>query len=384
MRSSKTRVSGLSWLAAIALVVSACGGDSNGAAAPAPAPAPAPASGPPQFDAVNWQYSSYLAPGSSLMDAISNYFTELNSATGGATNVEEFFSNSLLSTIDILPGVSDGRSELGFTIALYHPDILPLSQVVGVPFVTENAEAQVRTFNEMYQNNEVFRDEWQRQGIHVLSFTPLTNSIIATVRPLDGLDDLRGRSIRSVGFLASAMEVAGVNPVALPAPDIFESLERGVIEGASSYPFDVFIANGLHEAAPYITEPGTGLYNLGVIIINKRLWDSMDPALQQLMTDLITDFYVDHSIELLQNEEVARCDQFLQQGGVPNVFSQGDTARWRTATGDVVVDRWRENARRAGLSDDVINAFFDEYRSTLTRYEATSRYAPGLRACAAR
>lgn len=336
------------------------------------------------FEPVDWQYASYLAPASSLMDAIANYFDELNSATDQTTEIEEFYQESLLGATDILGGVADGRSELGFTIALYHPGELPLSQVVGVPFVTEDAEAQVRTFNDLYDSNDAFREEWQAQGVHVLSFTPLTNSIVATTEPVENLDDLRGRSIRSVGFLAGAMEAIDVNPVAMPAPEIFESLERGVIEGASSYPFDVFIAAGLDEAAPFITEPGTGLYNLGVLIVSQQVWDSMDANRQQVMTDLIDEFYVEHSLELLAEEETARCDEFLDNGGTPNVLSDEDVAQWESEVGDAVIDRWRSDAVDTGVSEDVVDGFLDDYRSTLESYEAESSYEPGLRACAER
>lgn len=336
------------------------------------------------LEPVSWQYASYLAPGSSLMDAISNYLAEVNEGTDGTTEVEEFFQEALLGATDILGGVADGRAELGFTIALYHPGELPLSQVVGVPFVTEDAEAQIRTFNELYETNDAFRSEWQAQGVHVLSFTPLTNSIIATTDPIDGLDDLEGKSIRSVGFLAAAMEAIGVNPVALPAPEIFESLERGVIDGASSYPFDVFVANGLDEAAPYISEPGTGLYNLGVIIVDQDVWDSMDPERQQVMTDMIDDFYVEHSLELLADEEALRCDEFLADGGSPNVFSDEEIAEWESAVGDSVLDRWRSGAIDGGVSEADVDAFFEEYTATLESYEAESSYTPGLRACAER
>lgn len=336
------------------------------------------------FDPVAWQYASYLAPGSSLMDAISDYFGEVDAASGGVTEIEEFYQESLLSATDILGGVADGRSELGFTIALYHPSELPLSQVVGVPFVTEDAEAQVRTFNEMYANHEPFRDEWQSQGVHVLSFTPLTNSIVATTEPVEDLDDLRGRSIRSVGFLAGAMDAIGVNPVAMPAPEIFESLERGVIEGASSYPFDVFIAAGLDEAAPFITEPGTGLYNLGVIIVSMDVWESMSEERRELMTNFIDDFYVDHALDLLAQEEETRCDEFIDGGGTPNVLSDEDIAQWESEVGDSVIDRWRSDAIDTGLSEDVVDDFFQTYQETLERYEADSSYTPGLRACAER
>jgi TRAP-type C4-dicarboxylate transport system substrate-binding protein len=241
MKRSRLRAPGLRWLIALLVFTVACGngatngvdqaGDTETDTDPAETESDVDTS---DIEPVDWQYASYLAPGSSLMDAISNYFDRLDEETGGNTAVEEFYQESLLSATDILGGVADGRAEVGFTIALYHPDRLPLSQVVGVPFVTEDAEAQVRTFNEMYQSNDAFREEWQSQGVHVLSFTPLTNSIVATTEPLEGLDDLRGRSIRSVGFLAGAMEAIGVNPVAMPAPEIFESLERGVIEGSSS------------------------------------------------------------------------------------------------------------------------------------------------------
>ena len=400
MKRSKLRSPSLRWLIALTLVGAvACGNgettDDTGDADTDTTDADADeaeeddaeqddAAAAGEFGPVSWQYASYLAPGSSLMDAIANYLNEVNGATGGTTEVEEFYQEALLGATDILGGVADGRAELGFTIALYHPGELPLSQVVGVPFVTEDAEAQVRTFNDLYASNDVFRDEWQRQGVHVLSFTPLTNSIVATTEPLEGLDDLRGKSIRSVGFLAGAMEIIGVNPVAMPAPEIFEGLERGVIEGASSYPFDVFIAAGLDEAAPYITEPGTGLYNLGVIIISQQVWESMDPARQQVMTDLIDNYYVDHSLELLSQEEAARCDEFLADGGTPNVFSDEETAQWESEVGDSVVDRWRSAAVDAGVSESDVDAFFEEYRSTLESYEAESSYVPGLRACAAR
>ena len=372
-------------VAALSLVVVACGAEQESVAGDgtdedSPGEEEAADSG----EVFELRFANFLGPQAAQILAMRWWAEQVEERTDGRVTVEFFDGGSLLAAGDTLPGIGDGRAEMGHVAHFYHPGELPLSQVVGVPFVTEDAEAQVRTFNDLYASNDVFRDEWQRQGVHVLSFTPLTNSIVATTEPLAGLDDLRGKSIRSVGFLAGAMEAIGVNPVAMPAPEIFEGLERGVIEGASSYPFDVFIAAGLDEAAPYITEPGTGLYNLGVIIISQQVWESMDPARQQVMTDLIDNYYVDHSLELLSQEEAARCDEFLADGGTPNVFSDEETAQWESEVGDSVVDRWRSAAVDAGVSESDVDAFFEEYRSTLESYEAESSYVPGLRACAAR
>jgi TRAP-type C4-dicarboxylate transport system substrate-binding protein len=374
------------------LVAAACGGnggppaEDDGAAQDTTDTTDTADDGAPEDDVAagesySWQYASYLPPQSGLMIAIENYFDDLES--GADVQIETFYQESLLAATDILGGVRDQRAQLGFTIALYHPGELPLSQIVGVPFVTEDAEAQVRTFNEMYETHEPFRSEWEDRGVHVLTFTPLSNSIVATTEEVTGLDDLSGRSIRSVGFLAGAMDAVGVNPVAMPAPEIFESLERGVIDGFSSYPFDVAVANNLHEAAPFFIEPGTGLYNLGALIISSQVWDDLPEDMQAMMTDLVDD-YLEGALDILSQEDSDRCDQLLEEGGTAVELSDADVQSWQQEVGDSVADRWREDAVSAGVSEEDVDGFNETYRSTLADFEAQSSYTPGLRECAQR
>lgn len=332
-------------------------------------------------ESYSWQYANYLPPTSSLSTGIANYFDVLEAESN--IEIEEFYQEALLSATDILAGVSQGRADLGFSIALYHPGELPLSQIVGVPFQTNDAEAQVRATNDLYENNDVFRSEWEAQGVHVLSFVPLAPTMVATAEPLEGYDDLSDKKIRAVGLLSQAMQTAGVNPVALPAPEIYESVERGVIEGFTSYPFDVAVAGSLNEVAPYMTDPGTGLYNLGALIITKSLWDGLDEETKTLMTELVEE-YVSNSIELLAEEETKQCDAFLEAGGTASVFSEQDVEKFESAVGDSVVEAWREQAATAGVAEADVDAFLVDYQAALTEQAASSSYVPGLVACAER
>lgn len=346
------------------------GGASEGGASDAGAAAGA--------DSYDWQYANYLPPNSSLSTGIANYFDVLEEEE--TATIEEFYQEALLSATDILPGTAQGRADLGFMIALYYPGELPLSQVVGVPFVTSDAEAQVRAFNDLYTDNEAFRSEYEEQGVHVLSFVPIAGTIVGTTEPLEDLEGLQGRSIRVVGLLTEAMASVGVNPVALTAPEVYESLERGVIEGFTSYPFDVAIASSLHEPAPYMTDVGTGIYNLGALIITKSLWDSLPAEDQEAMESHIGD-YVDEAVRLVTEEDDARCATFLEAGGVPFVFPEAEVAEFEEAVGDSVLETWREQTLSAGVTEADLDAFYEEYRTSLAEYEESSSYSPGLERC---
>lgn len=355
--------------------LAACGGSSDTEASSAGA------EGGGSGESYSWQYANYLPPTSSLSTGIVNYFDAVEA--GGNVEIEEFYQEALLSATDIMPGVSQGRADLGFTIALYHPGELPLSQIVGVPFQTDDAEAQVRAMNDLYETNDAFRGEWEKQGVHVLSFVPLAPTMVATADPLPGYDGLAGKKIRAVGLLSQAMQSAGVNPVALPAPEVYESVERGVIEGFTSYPFDVAVAGSMNEVAPYMTDPGTGLYNLGALIITKSLWDGLDDQTKTLLTEQV-DEYVPNSIELLAEEEKKQCDVFLEAGGTASVFSEQDVKKFESAVGDKVIDAWRAQVVKAGVAEGDADAFLKEYQAALTEQSAASNYVPGLVACAER
>lgn len=358
--------------------VAACGGGSETGSGTA---ASNGGGGEASGQTYSWQYANYLPPTSSFSIGISEYFNNLEET--GQFEIEEFHQESLLAATDIMPGVAQGRADLGFMIALYHPGELPLSQIVGVPFQTDDAEAQVRTFNALYEENEAFRSEFEEQGVHVLSYVPLAPTMVGTKEPLPGYDDLQGKKIRAVGLLSQAMQIAGVNPVALPAPEIYESLERGVIEGFTSYPFDVAVANSLNEVAPHMTDPGTGLYNLGALIITKSTWDSLDEEAKSTMQEEVDD-YVDNAIELLAEEEENQCAAFIEGGGQPAVFPEQDIERFEQAVGDSVVNTWRTQATDAGVAEGEVDSFLEEYRTTLAEQEESSTYVPGLVACAER
>lgn len=326
------------------------------------------------------QFASYIGDAAAQSRAQEWWADEVERRTDGRVRVEFFYSGSLLGATDILRGVGDGRASLGYVANAYHPAELPLSSVVGVPFMTSNAEAQMRTFMDLYQNNEAFRQEWRSNNVHVLYFNPLSENILGTRELIMGLDDLEGMRIRGLGYVNQVLEAVGANPVAIAAPEIYEALLRNTLDGYSGFAFEVVTALKLQEVAPHTLSTGTGNYVFAATPINLDLWESMPEDIQTILTEVSAE-YQDTVAQYLAETEDEVCQTILDAGGTVTVLPDEDIDRIRAAVGDSIVQDWVETAEARGVDAE---DFLAEYTEKLAMYEEQVDYVSGVNRCADR
>jgi TRAP-type C4-dicarboxylate transport system substrate-binding protein len=275
-------------------------------------------------------------------------------------------------------GIADGRADLGYMANAYHPAELPLSSVVGVPFITSNAEAQMRTFQDLYERNEAFRNEWEKQGLHVLFFHPLSENIVGMRQPVKSLEGFKGKSIRGLGYINQVLEIIGANPVAIAAPEIYEALQRATIDGYSGFAFEVVTALKLNEVAPHTIATGTGNYVFAATPITKTLWEKMPADIKTVLNEVSREF-MSKVIEILKETEDEVCAAIKAKGGTVSVLSDADVESIRRQVGDQINQRWVADASARGVD---AGAFFKDYTETLAKFEKGATYVSGVKRCA--
>ena len=328
---------------------------------------------PAAAETFDWQYATFITGNSALTIPVREWVESWDEQSEHDVNVEFFFQQALLQATEVLPGVADGRAAMGQTTTLYHPAETPLSQVVGIPFVTQDIEAEARAFNELYETNEAYRAEWDALGLHVITFVPIAGNVFGTTFPVETLSDLEGKRIRAAGLLSGAVEEAGATPVAMPAPEIYQALERGILDGWTANPFEITIKLGWHKVSPYYTDGGTGMFNLNVLIMNQETWEQVPDDLKELIEETRDDYLTRHVTYTIEQEEVA-CRQLLEEGGTPYVLPEEEIARWQEMVGDAPLEQWKQDVAARGVAEDVAQQFYDEYRAALAKYEQTSQY----------
>ena len=336
-----------------------------------------------QWPKMELTFSSAL-PAGGLNLGFEWWADELERRTGGAITTSRHYSASLMGALATLPGLESGRIEVGYMAAAYWPGEFPLWNVAGIPFQTSDPVGQVRTFYELYQENEHYRREWENNGVHLILLQPLPHGTMGLREPISGVSDLDGKRLRMVGYVASALQQVGVETVALRPEELYESIQRGVVDGYGAWPFDIITTSGLHEVAPYMYDVGYGHYASAAIGVSKRWWDSLDADLQALMTEIAEEFMFTAALPLVVEMESAACDKILESGGTVTILSDDQVAEFREKAGDASAQRWRAAAIERGVAeqavDDFRNAFLAKYAANAGKVE----YASGMRACAAR
>lgn len=326
--------------------------------------------------------ASYQPPGAAEPEATLKWIDNVNEATDGRVDVEYMYQEALLPGAEILKGVGDGRADMGYVADAYYPGELPLTNIAGVPFITSSAEAQGKAFAELYETNEAFRAEWDKQGVHVLMWAPVPPNTVALEKPAKDLGDLEGRKVRQIGFSAEAFQQVGITPVAISHSEVYEALQRGVIDGVSGGSLDILTDRDYQEIAPNFMDLRAGNYAVSAVIINKKLWDGLPSDVQDAMNTESED-YLDIYMEVLMAHEDAACTKLLDADGTITVLDQNEADEWSQQVSPAIKAAWESNVKSSGSTGDA-SAFYDEYAAVVKKYEAESTYEPALQRCAAR
>lgn len=124
----------------------------------------------------------------------------------------------------------------------------------------------------------------------------------------DGMPDLEGLKIRSSGLYKAWLDSMGGASVMIPAPDIYTSLERGIVDGAA-WPGLGITDFGFEKFVGYRVDPPVWQFD-NLIWVNADKWNGLTDAQRQALADSVRDFEpVAHAhYEGLVKEEMAKTD----------------------------------------------------------------------------
>lgn len=328
------------------------------------------------------QFASYNVPDAAESLAQKDWAKRVEEATDGRVKVEFFFQESLLAAAETLPGVNDGRADMGWVATGYYPAELPLMSVVGVPFLSQDPNAQIEAFTDLYANDPAIKDEWNAQGVHVLHWNPSSANIVATKEPISSISDLDGVKVRGYGYVSEALKLAGMNAIGLAQPEVYEALQRGVIDATSGASLNIAVDRKFQEVAKHFVGMDFGTYSITADVISLNKWNELPADIQETITEVSKEqpkIYIDY----LKAEEEQACEALFEAGGKVTVLPEADTRPWRDAAGPKIKDIWIQDVKKANSKADP-TAFYDAYAALIEQYESGSTYQEPLKRCAAK
>lgn len=142
-------------------------------------------------------------------------------------------------------GIDMARVSLG-TLTEYHPEV----EVLLLPFLYSDADHMWRVLDGPI--GEKFLTGTRRAGVIGLSWFDAGARSFYTRRPISGLEDLRGLTIRvqESSFMSRMVELLGARPVQIPYSDVYSAMQTAKIDGAENN-WSSYVFTGHFQTAPY-------------------------------------------------------------------------------------------------------------------------------------
>ena len=336
-------------------------------------------------DVITIRYASVGATGSEIMNQSEWFAEQVEERTDGRVKFEFFLDGTLVGAAETLHAVLDGRADAGYLCDCYNTNEFPVWSLFSMPFMGNNAEAFMLTAMELYQSDTLLTREFEEVGLHPNWFHTIGAGLTYMREPISGVEDLRGLRLRAIGQTAEAFAAAGAEPVAMDPGEIYESVQRGAVDGVGTFFLPSAHAFGVHEVAPHLGDPGTGFYASVGFVMNAEVWESLPAAIQEVFNEVSDELMSGVAIEIYEEASQEACDAFLAEGGTVTIFPEDEVAAWRDSVLPDMLAAWEETVVAAyGVDRTEAQEFYQAYTETLAKHVAASDHVPDAEACAAR
>ena len=243
---------------------------------------------------------------------------------------------------EALRPVSGGAFHFLFTNAVFHSGTTSMGMTLDAMGGGDN---EARRKSGIY---ELLDKHYEKHNLKIIAL-PIsrTNGYNVILRsPPAPEGDLKGRKIRTTPTYAGVMALLGGTSVVLPPAEVYSSLDKGVVEGAT-WPALGLLGTRWYEVAKYVARPTFGVASQ-MILMNRDAWNKLSPAERDaVLTEgrKVEDSWYAEYVRRVETEEKdlkAKGVTFVEFG--PQVKAQLEQA-WADGIWKIVEDKNGDDAR---------------------------------------
>ncbi|VEF46775.1 TRAP-T extracellular binding protein [Bacillus freudenreichii] len=268
-------------------------------------------------------------------DIVPMWSERIDEKTNGAVKLEWIGGPESVPTEEQFDAVTNGLVDIGFNVSSYYGHIMPESHSLHLsPFQPweERENGYYDYMNTLYEKyNMVYLGRW-------LGPSPF---YFWSNKEIDSLSDLKGLKIRSNPTYHDILSGIKANPVEVVPGDVYTSLERNMVDGFG-FPLLGPHDSGWTEVTKYIIDEPF-LNQNGTILINRDVFDSLSPELQETLVDVTAEFEKD-MVDYF-NKENEKEWKAIEEAGLKKIsFSEEDSKKFQSIVKEVKWESLKKTA----------------------------------------
>lgn len=304
-----------------------------------------------EMDEVTFVMQSTATQGAQTGRRFEEYAEAVTEWSGGKIDFEIVYSNGIAPPEEVDDAIADGRIDIGSVMPALEPSEFPTHEALSdVSFIGKQTpiDGLLQWHGAMFDiaaQTEEIDEEYENKGLELLVPHFSSGSTFAqcseTTTAAEDFNDKVIATQSTVQRLQS--EALGMSPTTLSYAEMFEGLERGVVNCAISN-LTVASLQGLVEPAPHFAfDPDVGIGNAGgTLAISQDKWDALPLPAQQLMFDRL-DIFLTATLESAWENISIAAEESAEFGGGFETFDEDVTSQLEAVNNNVLEDL-RSNA----------------------------------------
>jgi len=216
--------------------------------------------------------------------AVQPFIERVKELSNNTIEFEYYPAEQLGKAKDLLALAQSGVIDIAYVGPSYVSDKMPLSAVAQLPGLFQTACEGTKAYWKIVKDGELGKTEFAKNGVvPIFGFVLPPYQIFSRSRPLDSVASFSGLKLRTTGGAMDLMAgKLGAVPVRLAAPDVYEAISRGTLDGLI-FPWSSVLAYDVGGQVKHATSGENFGSFVATYLISDAKWQQLPEAAREVI-----------------------------------------------------------------------------------------------------
>lgn len=278
---------------------------------------------------------------------------QVKKVSGGNIDLRIFEPGKLVPALAVYDSVAAGKVEAGYSFMGYELGKVPASALFGaVPFGMETPMYTAWIY--FGGGKELLEEVFKPHNVHPILCGSISPEAAGWFRKeIKSVDDLKGLKIRAAALGGKVYQKLGASVTLLPAGELFQALEKGVLDATEFSLPTIDEQLGFYKVAKFYYLPGWHQPSTNQFLyVNLKVWNGLKPETKAILETTCTAGVTMAlaKAEALQSEAIAK---FEKEGVKALQVPRDLLAAFQKATREVIAEESAKDAMFKRVADSM-------------------------------